>query len=901
MGAALESTGATTAQLREIFLEVQHAITSQVSEGLAEMSKELSEYFGISTLNPLYLRKDLSLSIKRHLDQDYIPLPKDSDHPNHTLERNTARDIMLNTIIKHNRRPYTVQFAPVDAKDTRTRDRGDHAHITPRDLAIPTRLDTINVQRDVVVITDTDYYINPLKYAGAHILVYTQCFDGLTGQDGEVAWEFTDRSTVRYSVQGGSTYEHQVWDYDRDWVTAEGTWLTHTAGRLVHYRIDKYHLEHGMIVHLRPVFSTNDWTSWQDWPLLRTRLPWFGAVKAEPLSRVVVAESASYLCVTRTPVGKRARTYIRLKGYVGGESVDAAALSVVASRAGTTATKIELHTIEQILRNQPHPPENISSASSYVLGILREGLVPTTNRMSSESNAELLYEIYHPEKACDTEMKSPHSVLADPLIEATPVHTPVRTVINEEVAIATRIEQISVDKPVTSQMKQRINEFVDTLLAKHEPAFSADFDKVLERQDTQTKRIIFERAQQLCAAESPLVTKIAAFMKDEPMSEAKEPRVISPTSPLWKCQAAALLYSELEQWAKRQPWYMFNEPKEIERKMCEMHTRVRVRWLLLTDFSRLDGRYFQAGRLLEKTFLKKFFDVSVHAQIDEIYEHILHSKGKGQFEGNDFHSLFARLSGEMFTSLMNTLWNAYIMYVAFRQGLSMKPRDAVNALGGYGGDDGFTPNIEEKHLDAVAKEYYQELTYKRATPELGYFDFLGRYFSWSTFSGEPNSCIDVKRQMRKMHVAKRTNAFKTELLHMDAKVASLLHTDEHAPILGPWCKKYATFRKQVRNLQPESFVRYAAKTETKFTQFRADWMAGICEPMDVDTIEATIAGITSITQLLRIPITNPLPAEEPKYDHVIRGEGRIKGKKTFEPTPKKVKRSRAKRSLDCSV
>jgi hypothetical protein len=858
----------------------------------------LTEYFGITTFVPKYLRNDLTAGIAEWSAQE-IRLIKESDHPYHTAERNAARNIMLKTIIKHKCRPYTVQWAPIDRRDPRC-EIGDHAHVTVRDLETPTRLDVINVKRDIVVITDTDYYIDPLKYAGAHVLIYTQRFDDLAYQDGEVAWEFTDKSKVRFAVQGGSTYEHEVWDYDRDWVTAPGTWLTNTAARLVHYRVDKFRLRYGMIVHLRPMFITNDWTSWQDWPLLRTRLPWFGAIKADPLQRVQVATSTNYLSVTRTPVGGRATTHIRLKGHVGVAKIDAAALGVVASRAGTTATKIELHTIEQILSKQPNPPPNLQEAASYVLGILREGLVPTANLMSSEASTETLYEIYNPDKACDAEMPSPHVVLAAPLIESTPAVTPVATAINEEVAIAERVVKISVDAPVTPAMKSRINEFVDALLGKHTPAFSADYDVVFARQDTDAKRTIFNRAQQICASEAPLTTNISSFMKKEAMSEVKDPRVISPMTPIVKCQAAALLYSDLELWMKEQPWYMFNEPQDIERKITDMQTRKVVAWLLCTDFSRMDGRYWKVGRLLEQTFLKRFFHNSVHHHIDELYEHLLRTKGRGMF-GTEFNSLYARLSGEMFTSIMNTLWNAFIMFVAFRQGAKMKTAEAINSLGGYGGDDGFTPNMEKKWLDDVATEYHQKLEHKKVTKEEGCFDFLGRWFSWSTFYGEANSCIDVLRQLPKLHIGRRTPAFQTQLEHLDAKVASFLHTDADAPVLGAWCKKYASFRPGVSKIQPEAFTRYAAKTSSKFRQMRADWMAKMCYPIDVDTVEASIADIKSLSQLLKTPITNPIPRPEPKFDHVVRGHGLVKGKETFKPTPRTVTKARAKRARDCSL
>jgi hypothetical protein len=209
--------------------------------------------------------------------------------------------------------------------------------------------------------------------------------------------------------------------------------------------------------------------------------------------------------------------------------------------------------------------------------------------------------------------------------------------------------------------------------------------------------------------------------------------------------------------------------------------------------------------------------------------------------------------------------------------------------------------MEQKWLDDVATEYYQKLEHTKVLPERGYFDFLGRYFSWSTLYGEPNSCIDVIRQLRKLHVARRTPAFKTLLEHMDAKVASFLHTDAEAPILGAWCKKYATFRPEVKTIQPEAFARYAAKTESKFTQSRADWMAAICEPIDVDTAEANVAKITSLSQLLRTPIVNPLPRDEPKLDHVVKGEGFVKGKETFEPTPANIKKRRAKRARKLSL
>lgn len=66
----------------------------------------------------------------------------------------------------------------------------------------------------VITLVDTDYYLNDLdEYAPRPIILYTLNLPGLSGRTDDSTWYFNTRSTVVELISGGASYEHPVHDY----------------------------------------------------------------------------------------------------------------------------------------------------------------------------------------------------------------------------------------------------------------------------------------------------------------------------------------------------------------------------------------------------------------------------------------------------------------------------------------------------------------------------------------------------------------------------------------------------------------------------------------------------------------------------------------------------------------
>jgi hypothetical protein len=466
-------------------------------------------------------------------------------------------------------------------------------------------------------------------------------------------------------------------------------------------------------------------------------------------------------------------------------TISAATDSAIASIALNSTVKTNLSSI------QGHLPdvENIidqKAQASALLAYHREhstvGRDPRTLVFPVEE-AVRSYEI--DSKYQTTEVKETLTAFMSPILHG--AFAPLDNKANEEWCIKGRITDFKRDKPLvpTQYMEDLMTEFAELLIPRPHILDPAVLDEVYARQHRPSQRRILEQSE----TERP--RRIAkSFMKREAYADVKDPRPITTINGSDKRDYSMFIYP-ISDILKTTRWYAFGKtPREISLRVCEVLSRART--AINTDFSRFDGRVSMILRTLERKVLTRAYKRAYLGELLDLHRSQHNLRGIGR-HGTRYTSAAARLSGSPETACFNSIDNAFVSYVTLRsepfEGGRRTPKQAWDALGIYGGDDGLTPDVSPE--EATRSSTMVGLVLECDQVKRGHFGvtFLSRIYGPDVWFGDPNSCCDLPRQLTKYHVTVNLPGHVTALEKHREKARSFHLTDRNTPVIGPLVRK----------------------------------------------------------------------------------------------------------------
>lgn len=614
------------------------------------------------------------------------------------------------------------------SKSERSYASGNHYYYNAKDLQFEGIHNEPQSHFDLIQMVDVDYYLNMESYmTGYNIIVSTFVPEKASGSTTDSMFSIDEDDTINMVVNGGATYTHKLWDYDNDHIMVDHWW-----GSCLYLVEARTIGDQHRVVFLncvRVIYGPIGWFLPGN-RLKRRKFNFGGIIHVKNMVgsglETNVLHSLSYP-----------------NSYSSVQITDASWNACRARYAINNGKGLQLSDVERILRNQNEVNPALSAPLVFILLVTGNASINkdvpiitksvTTPEVGYQTLEPLVYE----------QGKATSRVLFPPLL--TGAFAPHRSFNNDNACINGRIKNVA--NKVTKYAPNIwiwLEEFVDLLipddiahtLAPH------DYDYMYGKFNRPTQRSLMERAKNLLFMDRPWFIK--AFQKSEFYGKATNPRNISTLPIDHNIRLGQYSYSFVENVMKQQRWYAFSKtPKEIEARMQELVQNYR--FVVPTDISKCDGSRGYIHYCLDISVMMRAFGRDYHEEINRLLAKEAHAKGTTG-SGLSYECDYNTLSGSSKTSWGNTLTNVFNNYVALRH--TMDKEQAWNALGLYGGDDGVSVGIDGSLLETAFAKLGMLLKAElinQGSP----VPFLGRIYldPWTT----PESIIDVKRQMSKLH------------------------------------------------------------------------------------------------------------------------------------------------------
>jgi hypothetical protein len=750
-----------------------------------------------------------------------------------------------------------------------------------KDVNVDPKMDWSS-DNNVRTLVDVDYYVDMNLFLTEQfkpVLIYTFIPENAAGQESDYSYTFMKNGAVKVTMHGGGLYEHQLWNYSSDTVTAHYQhWFWQPEPIVCVYKCEKRKVApNRFIILLSPI---RKWTG--SAANLFTEF-----IKYEPLERhQLVKDDWAVVVTLNNPVTwSLART-----GEYLCATLPQMCITALRSAAATSALKLNPQSIMKYLKDTHDLYMKNAEAMLIRDYLINHEKIPWIMNVVPISEAIIPY-CYGPPPI---QMLKPKLVpFMSPLINA--AWTPIESVENHNMAVKYRVTSIANTKVTKADkfLTRCIYEFVQCV-APQEKIFPVEFEEVHDKQSRPTQRRKFEEAQMNVGSTGTVST----FIKAEAYSKPSPPRIISTIGSFNKIEYSRYMYA-LSDHCKQFPWYAFGMPPiKVASRVAEVC--LGAEFVTETDFSKWDGRVGSIIRDLERILLVNTFDKSCCNEICQLHETQMHQHATTSL-GVGYDTNYSRLSGSPETSVLNSVDNAFIAFYALRlQGY--EPLEAMDRLGIYGGDDGLTAGVEEKYYNQASKAVGQKLTYK-LIPNGEEVKFLARGYD-DPWNGSNNSYCDVARQLAKFHVTPNVQA--TPLEKLSEKVRSFMVTDPNTPVLGdflkvastylPACRLNETTALQLRRWQTEDIPDNRYPNEPT-EQAEANVCAGLDRYLfDYETFRRAINHVECAEDLLELPVCAITPPQPNPYPEELSApQGLVEEKQPEPPKPQKTNDKQAAR------
>jgi hypothetical protein len=734
-------------------------------------------------------------------------------HPEEANSRSNAGLYCEDVLARCGLRPWFFQMSKHDQRHDR---RGYRDVRWDKDRTAEARSDTLT-EVDVPVMIDVDYYVDIPRWLYTYrrpLMLYTFVPDVAANGLGASPHCFTHEGEVDVRVHGGAHYQHMLWDYSSDVITAREPlcvpylspwrrfkdWLFGRETRSATYHIDRKKTgPNRVLVCFTPISVTN---TAEPNCIVRfqkrlkhaiKRLQWWKphgsaqdgddveSSEIERLQPVVgCGEEEEFIVLNKsTPEGMYtsiARPWSHSCATVPKHLVD-----TLRAYANNTRQAISLYSVEG--RANDAGIQLSDEAKIVLVDYIRngpEGQVYIPGALPGLYT--YTFSKYHVEEA-----KPSLGQFMQPLYG--PETSPADGKESEAIGVRERVIKPG-ERPapvMTPFLLRVISEFVDRVVddARY-TLYPVDDSEVFERQPRPSQQAILEEAS--WTSKARLITK--AFVKRETYGgKVTAPRIISTMPAKDKLEYAKFMYSFADH-MKSMPWYAFGKPPcEIAARVAEICRSAEI-GALPSDFSKMDGHVSELMRSIEQKVALALFAPEHHPELSRLMQRQYNMKGVTR-NGVKYRVGTQRCSGSLETSPFNTLANAFVNFLAWRctkqRGMYVQADEAWSRLGVYGGDDGLTADLPAQALRSAGAMVGFPITGESIPRgEIG-VNFLSRFYGPDVWCGDPNSICDVQRQLRKLHLTVVTPD--RPAIKLAEKVRSFVATDVNTPVIGPFVRK----------------------------------------------------------------------------------------------------------------
>jgi hypothetical protein len=566
------------------------------------------------------------------------------------------------------------------------------------------------------------------------------------GINSEYAWTWSDGNELVLRPQGGDEYKRPVWDYSKPF-------SVHTWTGSYHYEPDTRTAidPNFQIVLLRPIGFTWGPFLWGTQNLQR-----FQPVKAGWYSH---RDSTN--------------TYVSRTGSWVGATIPNVAMCNAQLRVSTLTNKelenMTSSSIERLFRALQVPDAPVAALHAHSFFVDNQELpAPSLDVVTYSYTEPLVLEI-------------PQPTLRQVGKPVLPGYSPASGVNSDVAMISGRITGIrNVKTHYKRELWEWMEEFVTFIVPDPGSGTPLTVEKVDLLQDRRVQRATFARDR----AWFPWMwSEISSFQKREAYQEIKDPRNISTFDTHHRVELSQYSYAFVEL-LKFTKWYGFGmNPMDVAGRVCELAEQCED--LADGDYSRWDGRLAALHQVLQRHAFLRYFPKAFHQHLikllDEEWSELGTRKARTA-HGLNYAVGSSRTSGSAITSLGNTLNNAFEKYCAWRL-TGLPAQMAYDRLGIYGGDDSLDRgDLPQTAIETITKWTGTVIKWnirKRGDP----IPFLGRFYldPWVSNS----NCIDIKRQLRKLHLTTAPRHVSVEEV-LRRKALAYRVTDPHTPILGDW-------------------------------------------------------------------------------------------------------------------
>jgi hypothetical protein len=728
------------------------------------------------------------------------PFAELKSHGNHShgaeaAARNAAVLHTRDVAAQMGRIPFMTETSPQMQRDGVEGSRDLH---WAKDLGA-TPSDSVHGPGHALCMIDVDYYhdMNAHLCTGdmVPVLIYTIMPQVVSRSTAAASHKFVDATTFSMSVNGGATYEHELWDYSSDTLVA----TSGMTARVYNVDVKRTGLDRA-IVCLSPLAEYTGLVDFLIWRVFR--------LSCSPLERMCVASpNPEFACIDVMTSGGIIRSVGKYNSYMSVElpATTWDSFDSVQANMGT----IKPSSLSNFARgNEEEFTPGEIRARSHLLTHYVNGVVGATDvkpqffGVSPVSN----YTFYPYGRDSGYESPSPSlRVLCTPFVaEATAV--PTFCPANERASIHRRVLELQAGTRVfeTNQSKELVakafmsklqREFAELLIPTVHQGYPCEVSVVYERQNRPTQVRILEEAEGFEGGAFPdvdsFIEPIRVFMKKEAYQEVgKDPRNISTVPGSMKREWSRYMYSFSEV-LKALPCYAFSKtPREIEEQVAKVASSALK--LTNADASRMDGRVSQVVRDVERAILLRFFATEFHDELEEIRRTQYNASGVGRF-GMKYQTGTSRLSGSPETSALNTVLTMFVVYCAHRRtkvdGEFIQPEKAFDLVVNHsmvGGDDALVADVDSHRYTVAGNSVGQLMKLVEVHRYHGGAEFLSRIYSQDVWTGSTVNCCDILRMCSKLHLSKRGDVSQWDKLV--TKAYSVYLTDSTTPVIGDICE-----------------------------------------------------------------------------------------------------------------
>jgi hypothetical protein len=660
---------------------------------------------------------------------------------------------------------YSFQMSKRDQSENM---RGCRTYYWAKDVNAVPHFDEI-LPSDFITMIDVDYYMDMPDHLATHPqphMIYTVQPECAGRVNDDYAYSFDCNGVMTWKVTGGATYKHEIWNYGRDWFTVSAKFLGIPYKTVVYDVQSRRTSPDKQLVLVSPM------------RVLYGLAAIFAYYMGSPLKRLNVSHSKGFNKIkVQSNVG-RFVSVARVNTEVSATVLATMFDSLISTRNISPNTKLNLYQVKSL-------------ATNVMPGLDKDLYCPILTdyfNNASESIPDEIHVVDAP-KLIAIAFATPEpgdkpclEAFAKPFVP--PAYVPLNNKSSSDQSIKGRVlaprenaKEVLGEFKMTPTKQLAMAEFVKRLVPNPRVGTPYDFDEIAARQTKPGQKKDLLEAGFWCH----VVRFVKTFMKREAYGKATDPRNITTFNPKMKIDYAGYMYSLMDH-MKPFKFYAFGKPpKEVAERVASICSESKV--VDCPDISRMDGYVNEMCRQLERAVGVRYF---APEYVDDFLRvHALAYGNKGiTTHGMKYEQEFSRGSGEMGTSVWNTIINLFICYLAsyLKTGNFDQSWEYLETKVLAGGDDGIIGDMTDKTLVRAARDVGFILKcprFKRG--DMG-VNFLARVYGPDVWNGDPVSMCSLRRQMEKFHLVTNCNIPPVQKLF--EKSLSFSYTDANTPVIG---------------------------------------------------------------------------------------------------------------------